>query len=164
MLTPSPSNRREMSPWAIAATAIMLSVDMVTSATTINHIAFRKAMWFIVVADVTMSTDNIIAVAAIAQGDISLLLLGLGVSIPLVVFASGFLAKVMDHYPVIVYAGAALLGRVAGQMIMTDAFTVQKLAPSAGLDYSVEAGGAVGVVIAGIWLKTHRGRRRNLSK
>jgi len=125
---------------------------------------FWKAMWFIVVADVTMSTDNIIAVAAIAQGDLFLLWFGLSVSIPLVVFASGLLAKVMDNYPVIVYAGAALLGRVAGQMIMTDAFTVQMLAPSAGLDYSVEAGGAIGVVVAGVWLKTHRARHRNLSK
>jgi len=124
--------------------------------------SFWKAMWFIVVADVTMSTDNIIAVAAIAQGEIPLLLFGLGVSIPLVVFASGFLAKVMDSYPIIVYAGAALLGRVAGQMIMTDAFTVQTLAPSQGLEYAVEAGGAIGVVLAGVWLKTRRARRRRL--
>jgi len=69
-------------------------------------------------------------------------LFGLSLSIPLVVFASGLLAKVMDNYPVIVYTGAALLGRVAGQMIMRDAFTVQILAPGAELDYSVEAGGA----------------------
>ncbi len=115
---------------------------------------FWKAMWFIVVADVTMSTDNIIAIAAIAQGDFLLLLFGLGLSIPLVVFASGMLARVMDNYPVIVYAGAALLGKVAGQMIMTDAFTVRALAPSATLDYSVEAAGAVGVVLAGLWIKS----------
>lgn len=125
---------------------------------------FWKAMWFIVVADVTMSTDNIIAVAAIAQGDFFLLLLGLSLSIPLVIFASGLLAKVMDNYPVIVYAGAALLGKVAGQLIMTDAFTVQALAPSATQDYSVEACGAIGVVIAGVWLKTRRARRHNLSR
>src|SRR5580698_2173854 len=112
--------------------------------------SFWKAMWFIVVADVTMSTDNIIAIAAIAQGDFFLLLFGLSLSIPLVVFASGLLAKVMDNYPVIVYAGAALLGRVAGHMIMTDAFTVQTFAPSAALGYSVEAGCAIVVVIAGI--------------
>jgi YjbE family integral membrane protein len=125
---------------------------------------FWKAMWFIVVADVTMSTDNILAVAAIAHGNFFLLLFGLSLSIPLVVFASGMLAKLMDNYPVIVYAGAALLGRVAGQMMVTDAFTVQTLAPSTALDYSVEAGGAIGVVIAGVWLKTRRGRCRNLSK
>jgi YjbE family integral membrane protein len=122
---------------------------------------FWKAMWFIVVADVTMSTDNILAVAAIAQGDFKLLLLGLGLSIPLVVFASGLLAKVMDKYPVIVYVGAALLGRVAGQMMMTDAFTVQMLMPSAALEYSVEAVCTVGVIVAGVWIKTRPARRPN---
>ncbi len=72
------------------------------------HLAsFWKAMWFIVVADVTMSTDNILAVAAIAQGNFVLLLLGLSLSIPLVVFASGMLTTLMDNYPVIVYGGAA---------------------------------------------------------
>ncbi len=119
-----------------------------------THLAsFWKAMWFIVVADVTMLTDNILAVAAIAHGRIELLLFGLGLSIPLVVFASGMLAKLMDKYPVIIFIGAALLGRVAGQMIMTDAFTVQTLAPSNAVRYTVEAGGTIGVVIAGIWLK-----------
>jgi YjbE family integral membrane protein len=125
---------------------------------------FWKAMWFIVVADVTMSTDNILAVAAIAQGNFFLLLFGLSLSIPLIVFASGMLTKVMDKYPVIVYAGAALLGRVAGQMIVTDAFTVQTLAPSAAMDYAVEAAGSIGVVVAGAWLKTRRARRQNLEK
>ena len=110
-------------------------------------------MWFIIVADVTMSTDNILAMAALAQGNFELLLFGLGVSIPLVVFASGLLATLMDRYPVIVYIGAALLGRVAGQMIMTDAFVVQRFAPSEALRYSVEAAGTIGVLMAGWWLK-----------
>jgi YjbE family integral membrane protein len=120
--------------------------------------AFWKAIWFIVVADVTMSTDNILAVAALAQGNLFLLVLGLGLSIPLVIFASGLLAKLMDNYPVIVYAGAALLGRVGGQMIMTDAFTTETLAPDATLNYSVQAGCAIAVVIAGVWIKTRHPR------
>ncbi len=124
---------------------------------------FWRAIWFIVVADVTMSTDNILAVAAIAHGNLELLLLGLSLSIPLVVFASGVLAKAMDSYPVIVYVGAALLGRVVGQMIMTDAFTVQTLAPSNATSYSVEAAGAIGVVLAGLWLRSRRARQRSLS-
>lgn len=124
-----------------------------------THVSgFWKALWFIVVADVTMSTDNILAVAAIAQGNLFLLLLGLGLSIPLVVFASGMLAKIMDRYPVVIYAGAALLGRVAGRMIMTDAFTVQALAPGPVLRWSVEAAGALAVLIAGFWLRTKPSR------
>ena len=118
--------------------------------------SFWKAIWFIVIADVTMSTDNILAIAGIAQGDLLLLLIGLGMSIPLVVFASHLLATLMDNYPVIVYIGAGLLGRVAGQMIMTDAFTVQVLSPSTALNYSVQAAGALGVLAVGYWFKRHR--------
>jgi predicted tellurium resistance membrane protein TerC len=110
-------------------------------------------MWFIIVADVTMSTDNMLAIAALAQGNLALLLFGLGVSIPLVIFASGLLSALMDRYPVIVYIGAALLGRVAGQMIMTDEFVVQRFAPSDILRYAVEAAGTLGVLGAGWWMK-----------
>jgi YjbE family integral membrane protein len=120
--------------------------------------SFWKAIWFVVVADVTMSTDNILAVAAIAQGNFALLLLGLGMSIPLVIFASGMLAKMMDKYPFIVDVGAAMLGRVAGQMMMADEFTVQKFAPGPEVTHLVEAGGAIAVLLAGVWLKG-RGRR-----
>jgi len=116
--------------------------------------SFWKAMWFIIVADVTMSTDNMLAIAALAQGNLALLLFGLGVSIPLVIFASGLLATLMDRYPVIVYIGAALLGRVAGQMIVTDEFMKQRFAPASELVYLVEAAGAVGVLVVGWWLKT----------
>jgi YjbE family integral membrane protein len=122
--------------------------------------SFWKAMWFIIVADVTMSTDNILAVAALAQGNFALLLFGLGVSIPLVVFASGLLAALMDRYPVIVYIGGALLGRVAGQMIMTDAFVEQTFAPSLALRYAAEAAGTIGVLLAGWWIK-RRSRKRH---
>ena len=128
------------------------------------HLAgFWKAIWFIVVADVTMSTDNILAVAAIAQRNFSLLLFGLALSIPMVIFASGVLARLMDRYPIIIYAGAALLGRVAVQMIMTDGFTRQTFAPGNGEVYGAEAAGAIGVVIAGAWLKTRRARRQKLA-
>jgi YjbE family integral membrane protein len=121
---------------------------------------FWRAMWFIIVADVTMSTDNILAIAALARGNLLLLLFGLGVSIPLVVFASGLLAALMDRYPVIVYVGAALLGRVAGEMIVTDAFIAQRFAPSRTLLGSVEAAGAVGVLMAGWWLKRRAKTRK----
>jgi len=120
-----------------------------------------KAMWFVIVADVTMSTDNILANAALAQGNFALLLFGLGISIPLVVFASGLLAALMDRYHVIVYIGAALLGRVAGQMITTDAFIAQRFAPSQAVQYSAEAIGAIGVLIAGLWMK-RRSRKRDV--
>jgi len=118
--------------------------------------SFWKAMWFIIVADVTMSTDNMLAIAALAQGRLSLLLFGLGVSIPLVIFASGLLATLMDRYPVIVYIGAALLGRVAGQMIVTDEFVIQRFAPGDAVRYAAEAAGTIGVLAAGWWMKREK--------
>lgn len=125
-------------------------------ASALHALGFWKAMWFVVVADVTMSTDNILAVAAIARGSTLLLLIGLGISIPLVIFASGLLATMMDRFPVIVYIGAALLGRVAGDMFMTDAFTKKKLMPADALNWSVQAICTIAVLGVGFWLKRRR--------
>ena len=71
-----------------------------------------QAIWLIVVADITMSIDNVLAVAGAAHGSVPLIIFGLGVSIPLVVFSSQLIATLMDRYAAIVYLGAALLGRV----------------------------------------------------
>ncbi len=78
------------------------------------------AVWIILVADFTMSLDNVLAVAGLSQGNALQLWLSLGFSIPIVVFASALLAKLMDRYPVIMVIGAGLLGKVGGEMIYTD--------------------------------------------
>ncbi len=88
-----------------------------------------QAMWLIVVADITMSTDNVLAVAGASQGNPFLLIFGLALSIPFVVFTSNLLAMLMDRYPVIIYIGAAVLGRVAAEMIFTDPAVVGWLQP-----------------------------------
>jgi YjbE family integral membrane protein len=108
-----------------------------------------QAIWIIVVADITMSTDNVLAVAAASKGNLFLLLFGLGLSIPFVVFTSGLLSMLMDRYPVIIYIGAAILGRVGGEMMMTDPFIVDTFHPPAWLRYSVEAFFTIGVIVAG---------------
>jgi YjbE family integral membrane protein len=110
---------------------------------------FWRAIWFIMAADVTMSIDNILAIAQAAEGSLSLLIFGLGLSIPLVLFASGALAKLMDRYPVIVYAGAALLGKIGAEMILTDRFTRRFFAPAPLWLYSLEAAAAVSVILGG---------------
>lgn len=74
----------------------------------------------ILVADLIMSLDNVVAVAAAAHGDLFLLILGLAISIPLVVFGSTLLLKVIDRLPIIVWFGAALLGYIAGEMLVSD--------------------------------------------
>ena len=74
----------------------------------------------ILIADLVMSLDNVIAVAAAAKGSTALLIIGLAISIPLVVFGSKLLLKLMDRWPVIITIGAALLGWVAGEMAVGD--------------------------------------------
>lgn len=74
----------------------------------------------IMVADLVMSLDNVVAVAAAAMGDTTLLVVGLAISIPLVIFGSSLLLKIIDRFPLIVWVGAALLGFVAGEMFVGD--------------------------------------------
>jgi YjbE family integral membrane protein len=74
----------------------------------------------ILIADLVMSMDNVIAVAAAAQGSYVLLILGLAISIPLVIFGSTLLLHLMERWPVIITVGGGLLGFVAGEMLVTD--------------------------------------------
>ncbi len=74
----------------------------------------------ILVADLVMSLDNVIAVAAAAHGDLVLLILGLAISIPLIVFGSTVILKLMDRFPVVIKIGAGLLGYVAGEMLLSE--------------------------------------------
>jgi YjbE family integral membrane protein len=74
----------------------------------------------ILIADLVMSLDNVIAVAAAAKGSVLLLILGLGISIPIVIFGSTIVMRLMDRFPVIITLGAALLGFVSGEMLVTD--------------------------------------------
>lgn len=74
----------------------------------------------ILVADLVMSLDNVLAVAAAAKGDMVLLIIGLALSIPLIIAGSTMLLKVMERFPIIITLGAALLGFLAGEMELTD--------------------------------------------
>jgi YjbE family integral membrane protein len=82
--------------------------------------SLRQAVWIIVVADVTMSLDNVLAVAAAAHGDLLLVSLGIVLSLPIVVWGSGFLARLMTRQPWIIWIGGGILGYVAGEMITDD--------------------------------------------
>ncbi|MGB8856761.1 MAG: TerC family protein [Burkholderiales bacterium] len=74
----------------------------------------------IIIADVVMSLDNVLAVAAAAHGSMVLIVIGLLISIPIVIYGSTLVLKLMDRYPILITVGAALLGFVAGQMLFTD--------------------------------------------
>jgi YjbE family integral membrane protein len=118
-----------------------------------------QAMWLIIVADLTMSTDNILAVAGASKGNLFLLIFGLGLSIPFVVFTSNLLSMLMDRYPVIIYIGTMILGRVGGEMMITDPFVVGRVGHSKVVEYGVQVFFAVGVVVfAKVWLRMKRSR------
>jgi len=98
-----------------------------------------QALWIIIVADLSMGIDNMLAVGAASHGSVFLLLFGLGLSIPFVVFMSNMLSKLMDRYPVILWIGAAILGKVGGQMMITDPWVHALLQPPTWAVYAVEA-------------------------
>src|SRR5262249_51311738 len=83
--------------------------------------SLREAVWIIVVADAVMSLDNVLAVAAAAHGDLLLVAFGIALSLPLVVWGSGLLARLMTRFPWIVWLGGGILGYVAGEMMVQDA-------------------------------------------
>ena len=120
----------------------------------------RQAIWIILVADVTMSLDNILAVAAVAKDNRLLLIAGLGLSIPFVVFTSSLLSRVMDRFPVLIWIGAAILGRVAGKMMVTDPWIQRVLRPSEQIPVVGEVCGAGLVLVVGWWMKRRKAGRK----
>ena len=107
----------------------------------------------ILLADPVMSLDNVIAVAAAAQGSMVLLILGLAISIPLVIFGSTLMIKLMERFPIIVMLGAALIGWVGGETIVSDTILRDVLAVKPWLHYAAAVAGAVFVVAVGRWLQ-----------
>ena len=108
----------------------------------------------IIVADFVMSLDNVIAVAGATHGSLALLLFGLAVSIPLIVWSSQLILRWMERWPWIVLLGAGLLGYVSGQMIFSDPGVIGLLPPLPA--WSAKAAGAIGallVVVVGRWLE-----------
>jgi len=85
-----------------------------------QHSTLLAAIRTIMIADLVMSLDNVVAVAAAAMGNTTLLVIGLAISIPLVIFGSTLLLKVIERLPIIVWVGAALLGFIAGELLVDD--------------------------------------------
>jgi len=104
-----------------------------------------------------MSTDNILAIAGASHGDFWLIVFGLCVSIPFVVFSSNLLADLMNRYPWTVYLGAGILGKVGGDMIFADPFVQRLLSPTTTLRYSVDTVLVVALIAAGMVMKKRSG-------
>jgi YjbE family integral membrane protein len=127
-----------------------------------------QAIKIILIADLVMSLDNVVAVAAAAKGSILLLVLGLVISIPMVIFGATILMKLMERYPIIVVIGAALIGAVAGELLVTDPVVVDWIranltwleihVPLVGEISWAQIVGAALVVVVGKWLAARAGR------
>ncbi len=114
------------------------------------------AIYIVAVADIIMSLDNVIAIAAAAEGNMALLVLGLAISIPLIVAGAALIMALLDRAPILIWAGAALLGWIAGEVIATDPvvtglITAAGAAPTHRVVLVASAMGAVLVLIVG-WL------------
>ena len=121
-----------------------------------GHSSLAAAIKTIVIADLVMSLDNVIGVAAAAKGNVALLVFGLVISIPLIIFGSTLILKLMGRFPVIITLGAGLLGWVAGEMAITDPAIADWAANQHALHNAVPALGAVTVVALGKWLTSRQ--------
>jgi YjbE family integral membrane protein len=127
-----------------------------------------RAVRIIVVADIVMSFDNILAVVQVAKGDLALLAIGLAVSVPVILAGAALFTKLLDRLPILVWAGAALLGWIGGQTIVGDAALagpLGRLTGAVGGEFSgrIElAAGFIGAIVViaagGLW------RHRRISK
>lgn len=107
----------------------------------------------IIIADAVMSLDNVIAIAGAAKDSIGLVIFGLMVSVPIIVWGSKLVMKLMDRFPVTIAIGAGLLGWIAGDMTVTDAATKEWVGSSLPLlQWVAPVAGALLVVILGKWL------------
>ena len=135
------------------ALILWIAVKLFTSGHEDENIEAAAGLWqavkVILVADLVMSIDNVLAIAGASKGNMFLLLFGLGTSIPLVVGTSTLLSMLMDRYPIIITLGSAILGKVAGEMIITDPWIHKTFHPAHWMDYAMQAIFAVGVVVVG---------------
>ncbi|CAM3434309.1 TerC family protein [Marinicrinis lubricantis] len=112
------------------------------------------AVWTIIVADFIMSLDNVLAVAAIANGNLTVLIAGITLSIPIIIWGSTFMMKLLDRLPVLNLLGAAILGYTAGEMLVNDEKVQQWLIQAhSSYHWVVPLFSALIVICMGLWVK-----------
>jgi YjbE family integral membrane protein len=123
-----------------------------------------RAFWFIIVADISMGTDNMLAVAAASHGNVYLIAFGLMLSIPFIVITSSWLAGFMERYPIVLYAGAAILGKIGGEMMITDPAVQNLFSPGKFASYAFVMLATLSVVVAGRYLQLAKCRNLSLRR
>jgi YjbE family integral membrane protein len=139
---------------------VWIAVKLVQSDDEESHVqhgtSFLHAVWIIVVADVTMSLDNVLAIAAAAKGEMILTIIGVGLSLPIVMWGAGLLAALMNRYGWVVWIGGGVLGYVAGDMALKDHGVVPRLGSAAGWLHHAGAWGLAVVIAALGWWRARR--------
>jgi YjbE family integral membrane protein len=134
--------------------AQLLSEDGDEDEGEVEKASLFAAIRTILIADIVMSLDNVIAVAAAAKGNMTLLILGLAISIPMVIFGSAIMIKLMTRFPIIVTFGACLIGWVGGETIASDVALREFSAENPWLHYAAATAGALAVLAIGKFLQT----------
>jgi YjbE family integral membrane protein len=116
-----------------------------------------EAVKIIILADVVMSLDNVIALVGVSGGNLLLLAAGIALTIPLVIFGSALLTSLLSRFPILVYAGAGLLVYIAVEMLFQDVFLHDYLEPLANIEWLIGVGtAAVFIAIAWLWMRRTR--------
>ena len=120
-----------------------------------------RAVKIVAIADIIMSLDNVIAIAAAAQGNMALLVIGLAISIPLIVAGAALIMALLDRFPILVWAGAALLGWIVGEVIATDPVIQGYLEPRFGAEgfhyivlFMALLGAILVLLVGGMWRRS----------
>ncbi|MDF2725019.1 MAG: rane protein [Paenibacillus sp.] len=137
--------------------AIKLLADDESHANIKGASSLSKAVWTIIVADLVMSLDNVLAIAAKAQGDVAVIILGIALSIPIIIFGSQLVMTVLHKFPILIYVGAGILGYTAGEMFVSDGKMQEYVLHHNDLAHWIIPVAATIVVIAVgfIWKRTH---------
>jgi len=145
---------------------LLVAIKLLIDETEPSDVKAKPNLWgavmSIIMADAVMSLDNVIAIAAAARGSARLIIFGLVLSVPIVMFGAGFLLKALERFPLLVWAGAALLGWVSGEMMASDVIVSNYLSnyiDHHALERSLSMIGASGVVISAFVVKLLRSQR-----
>ena len=145
----------------IAAKLLVPAEENESEVEAVEHL--WRAVRIVAVADIVMSLDNVIAIAAAAQNNFALILIGLAVSIPMIVAGAALIMALLERYPILVWAGAALLGWIVGETIVTDPVIQSALEPKLGAEgfhyimlFAALLGAILVLVVGGIWRRSNR--------
>src|SRR5437660_7620052 len=125
-----------------------------------------RAVRIVAIADIIMSLDNVIAIAAAAQGNMALLAVGLAISIPLIVAGAALIMALLERFPILVWAGAGLLGWIVGEVIATDPVIAGYLGPRLGAEgfhyvtlFAALVGAVLVLLVGGLWRRSKQSSR-----